>query len=61
MMQSAPDAAAGGNGIIELTLVYKATGGESGGGSGLGRVVPVAALAEGMPAQTMTTNNVSEI
>ena len=27
MMQSAPDAAAGGNGIIEMTLVYKATGG----------------------------------
>ena len=61
MMQSDPNATRGGSGIIELTLVYKANGGGSGGGSGLGRVVPVDALAEEMPAQKMTTNNVSEI
>eukprot|EP00729_Bicosta_minor_P007357 gene7357-24008_t len=67
----------GGDGIIELTLVYKAAGGgvgreggggrgggrggRSGGGLGGGCVVPVDALAEDMPAQKMTTNNVSEI
>ena len=53
MMQSAPDAAAGGNGIIEMTLVYKAT---SDGG-----VLPARTLREeASPAGGVIMNQVDQ-
>ena len=53
MVQAAPDAARRGNGIIELTLVYKATGG--------GGVLPVGALREGAsPAGGVTMKKVQQ-
>lgn len=44
MMQSAPDTAAGGNGIIEMTLVYRATGG--GGSVGPAREIALNKVLE---------------